>query len=201
MLIRTTGIEQGELRLSCDLAMAPRPSSVPAGGGYLDAYGQYGHDSDEYSQCLFRSPSHGNNFIKQLNHSTTTTTTTKPGTGRFYDPSFPAPAYPSTSSIPLPPPMPAQFLNDRSSPWSTLELTDNMREGRSHMHDDLCKSNQRDSMQSSSSSASFSSVSPRVDELQQELSQRIQGRVGLINQSSTKADVQRWLTSKHMSSE
>ena len=137
-------IEPSELCLFCDLAMAPRPSSVPVGGGgYLDPYGQHAHDSDEYSQCLFRSPSHGNNFIKQLNHGTAT----NPGTGRFYDPNFPSPAYSSTlslpSSIPLPPPMPAQFLNDRSSPWSTLQLTDSVREGRSHMHDDLRKSTEQ----------------------------------------------------------
>jgi len=40
-----------------------------------------------------------------------------------------------------------------------------------------------------------------VDEFQQELTQRITDRVGLINQNSTSEDVKRWLASKHISSE
>jgi hypothetical protein len=40
-----------------------------------------------------------------------------------------------------------------------------------------------------------------VDEFQQELTQRVTDRVGLINQNSTKEDVQRWLASKNISSE
>jgi hypothetical protein len=44
-------------------------------------------------------------------------------------------------------------------------------------------------------------VDTEVDELQQELNQRINDRVGLINQYSTDDEVQRWLTSKRFTPE
>ncbi len=46
----------------------------------------------------------------------------------------------------------------------------------------------------------FVSALSQVDEFQQELTQRVTDRVGLINQNSTKDDVQRWLASKKISS-
>jgi len=46
----------------------------------------------------------------------------------------------------------------------------------------------------------FFSALSQVDEFQQELTQRVTDRVGLINQNSTKDDVQRWLASKKISS-
>jgi len=46
----------------------------------------------------------------------------------------------------------------------------------------------------------FSATQP-VDEFQQELTQRLTGRVGTINQYSSSEDVQRWLTFKNISPE
>jgi hypothetical protein len=46
----------------------------------------------------------------------------------------------------------------------------------------------------------FSATQP-VDEFQQELTQRLTGRVGTINQYSSSEDVQRWLAFKNVSPE
>jgi hypothetical protein len=45
----------------------------------------------------------------------------------------------------------------------------------------------------------FSATQP-VDEFQQELTQRLTGRVVTINENSSKQDVQGWLASKNISS-
>lgn len=115
----------------------------------------------------------------------------------------PPPLPPPTSSIPPPPPMPAQFMTPGSSPWSTLQLPNSGRKNRTLVHDDSCKSSKR--MFSGFSEGvqwfHFFIVLQRVDELQQELAVRINDRVGVINQNSTKEDVQRWLTSKQISPE
>lgn len=43
-------------------------------------------------------------------------------------------------------------------------------------------------------------ATPRNNEFQQELTQRVTDRVGIINQNSSSGDVQRWLASKNISS-
>ena len=137
-------------------ALPQRPSSVPP-QGLQDLRGHRHHHQhqqpnlDRYPQQLIRSPSNGNNFIMQSNNGTST----KPpiSVDRFHPSAAHSPAHisaaasppppPPVSSIPLPPPMPAQFMSPGSSPWSTLQLPSSGRKDRGRVHNDSCKSFRR----------------------------------------------------------
>ncbi|CAF0898529.1 unnamed protein product [Adineta steineri] len=155
----------------------PRVSNV-FNGEHTDVHQRNGND---YTQYIVRSPSHGNNFIMQSNNSTTTNPTVM--RDQFFQETILSPdsaTLPSPSSlIPAPPPMPADFLTIRSNPWSTLQTSKSNNKGRPRLDIDLSPT--------------------QVDELQKELAERITDRVGFISQKSSKEDVQRWLTSKHIS--
>lgn len=168
------------------LVAIPRSSSVPM-RGHGGPTG--GHErrprGNEYNQFLLRSPSNGNNFIMQSTHSTTT----RPMITRqdFFQPQSILSGSNSSFAVPLAPPpppappLPASFSSPLSSPWSTLQMPNSSRDDRSR---------------------SQMNTTPRQqDKLQQELAQRINDRVGVINQTSTKDEVQRWLISKQISPE
>ncbi|CAF4292185.1 unnamed protein product [Rotaria sp. Silwood2] len=169
----------------------PRSSSVPnRGHTHLNGYHQ--RNANDYTQHLIRSPSYGNNFIMQSNTSTYTNpaltrdqllqqTFSLSVSSSPLVPSPPPPPPPPPLSIPLPPPMPTQFLTSPSSAWSTLQLPESGRKGRSRSNTNLS--------------------TPQVDVLQQELTQRLTDRIGFISPNSSIEDVQRWLASKHISSE
>lgn len=114
------------------LAFIPRSSSAPNREAmHFNEYQQY-HVENNYPQYLLRSPSHGNNFIMQSNHSTTTPR------NQFYQESY-QPSVTSRSSPqppppppPPPPPLPADLFTSRSSPWSTMKIPISSRSKRSN---------------------------------------------------------------------
>ena len=112
--------------------------------------------------------------------------------------SSPPPPPPPTSSIPPPPPpppLPAHFFINQSSPWSTLQLPSSSRKGRSRSNTSACKI-----FRNEFQFVYLLFVAPQpVDEFQQELTARLNGRIVTINENSTKEDVQGWLTSKKIS--
>lgn len=158
------------------LAFIPRSSSAPNREAmHFNEYQQY-HVENNYPQYLLRSPSHGNNFIMQSNHSTTTPR--NQFYQEFYQPSVTSRSSPQPPAPPPPPPppLPADLFTSRSSPWSTMKIPISSRSKRSNR-------------------------SQPVDEFQQELTQRLTGRIVTINQNSSKDEVQRWLATKNISSQ
>ncbi|CAF4833581.1 unnamed protein product [Rotaria sp. Silwood1] len=166
----------------------PRSSSAPH-RGFTHVNGHHHRNVNDYSQHLIRSPSYGNNFIMQSNNSTYTNPaiTSDQLIQETFSPSVSSPPLapplppPPPLSIPPPPPMPQQLLTSRSSAWTTLPLPESSRKRRSRSNTNLS--------------------TQKVDVLQQELNQRLTDRIGYINPNSSKEDVQRWLASKHVSSQ
>ncbi|CAF0730375.1 unnamed protein product [Adineta ricciae] len=153
--------------------------------GFNDTMQSHHRNRNDYTQVLFRSPSHGNNFIMQSNHSSTTNplfvddqlfqqTLTQTTSSTIPPP-------PSAFVPPPPPPMPEQFLTLRSNPWSTLQLPKGTGKTRPRLDIDLSTT--------------------QVDELQRELAERITDRVGYISPNSSAEDVHRWLESKQVSTQ
>lgn len=119
-----------------------RSSSAPS-RGFVNVNGRREPNSENYSQHL-RSPSQGNHFIMQSNHSTSTNRniTREQFFQQPFSPSMssisspppppppPAPPLPPSSSIPPPPPLPEQLLSTRSSLWSSIQLPSSARRDR-----------------------------------------------------------------------
>jgi hypothetical protein len=120
------------------LAFTPRSSSAPNRGSN-NVNGRHQHNADDYTQHILRSPSHGNNFIMQSNHSTVANLTNTRDQFFLQTVSPPPPPPPPALLIPAPPPLPTEFLTSRSSPWSTLQLPESSRKGRSRANTNLCK--------------------------------------------------------------
>ena len=119
------------------VGVIPRSSSAPT-RGFVNVNGHRQANPENYSQHLLRSPSHGNNFIMQSNHSTSTNANII--RDQFFPQTFsptississPPPA-PPMSFIPPPPPLPEQLLTTRSSLWSSIQLANSARRDRSH---------------------------------------------------------------------
>ena len=71
----------------------------------------------------------------QSNNSTITQEQLFPQTHLQINSSIPPPPPPST--IPVPPPLPADFLTNRSSPWSTIKLPESARKARARLNTNL----------------------------------------------------------------